>query len=70
MQHERLLAAAVAACQFAAWKLNAALLLLLLRGTGWNHSTQLTRQEHRQWQQQLDSKAAAATVKRTGELKT
>ncbi|WIA35424.1 hypothetical protein OEZ86_003867 [Tetradesmus obliquus] len=38
--------------------------------TGWNHSTQLTCQEQRQWQQRLDGKAATATMKRTGELKS
>jgi hypothetical protein len=42
----------------------------LVSVSGWNHSTQLTRQEQRQWQRQLDGKAAAATMKRTGELKT
>lgn len=36
--------------------------------TGWNHSTEVTVKERKQWQHQLDSKAVSATVKRTGQL--
>lgn len=32
--------------------------------TDWNHSTEMTRTDKRSWLQQLDTKAAAATIKR------
>lgn len=36
--------------------------------TGWNHSTEMSRIEKRVWLQQLDSKAAASTVKRKEQI--